>query len=267
MNGRPAVLLYHAVVNPPAGAASEEADLMVPPTRFAWQMADLASRGFRSLTLDQYWSVLEGQRALSDRDVLLTFDDAYAHVDETVMPTLLKHGFSAVMFVAYGHLGEHNTWDPGLRNLAMLPIAPPDQIRSMSLGPWEIASHGLRHVDLVSLPASECQRELAESRGRVSELAGKPVRDLAYPFGSQNAAVRAAARAAGYRMAFTAGRTSLPDRFGLDRLPIRGSDSPMVFRLKTSGWAGFLYGIADRSPSWARSAARRLTASATAARS
>lgn len=261
------MLLYHAIIDPPRGAQSEEVDLMVPPEKFTWQMDDLANRGYRTLTLDEYWAVIEGRRPASDRDVLLTFDDAYAHVDAAATPSLRRHGFSAVMFVAWSHLGETNTWDPELKQLAQLPIAGADQVRSMAGGPWEIASHGMRHVDLTTLNHEDCLRDLMESRERIAEVSGKPVHDLAYPFGSQTAGVRSAARIAGYRMAFTAGRTRLRDLFGLDRLPIRGSDSSAVFRLKTSGWAGFVYGIADRSPAWARSAARGLTAGSSIARS
>ncbi|HVS06619.1 MAG TPA: polysaccharide deacetylase family protein [Candidatus Dormibacteraeota bacterium] len=266
MKGQPAVLLYHAIVTAPVDADPVERDLMVAPEEFEWQMRDLAGRGYRSLTLDQYWAVLHGE-AEAERALLLTFDDAYADVDHVVTPILRRLGFSAVMFAPYDHLGSRNTWDADHKNLARLSIASGDQLRIMASGPWEIASHGLRHVDLTSEEPDQCLAQLAASRERLSEVVGKPVRDLAYPYGMQNGHVRRATRAVGYRMAFTDRRTSLADRFALDRRPIRGTDSRAVFRLKTSGSAGLLYGIADLAPGWARSAARRLTVTATAGRS
>jgi peptidoglycan/xylan/chitin deacetylase (PgdA/CDA1 family) len=266
MKGQPAVLLYHAIATTPSDADQDERDLAVTPEQFEWQMADLAGRGYRSLRLDQYWAVLQGEGA-AERAVLLTFDDAYAGVDQVVTPILRRHGFSAVMFAPYAHLGGRNTWDADRKNLARLSIASGDQLRTMAGGPWEIASHGLRHVDLTSLPPDRCRVELAESRELLAQIVGKPVRDLAYPYGAQSHEVRRASQAAGYRMAFTAGRTASADWFALDRRPIRGTDSLTVFRLKTSGWAERLYGMADLAPEWARSAARRLTVAASAGRS
>lgn len=223
-------------------------------------MRDLAARGYQTLTLDEYWAVLEGRRHGTGRELLLTFDDGYAHVAAAVTPILKELSFSAVMFIPCAHLGDQNTWDTELETIRGFKIAGPDLLRVMEGGPWEIASHGWFHVDLETLDARECRRQLAASRERLSELLGRPILDLAYPFGSQNDEVRAAAHDVGYRMAFTAGRSKLNDALALDRLPITGNDSSTVFRLKTSAWAGLLYGIADRSPAWARSAARGLTA-------
>jgi peptidoglycan/xylan/chitin deacetylase (PgdA/CDA1 family) len=249
----------------PPDADPVERDLMVSPEDFQWQMADLASRGFRTLTLDEYAHALK--HAPSHRAFLLTFDDAYAHVDAIVTPILRHLGWTAVMFAPSSQLGGLNTWDGQYPYLRKLAIASGEQLRAMSDGPWEIASHSLRHVDLSSLPADQCRTELAEARKRLSELTGKPVLDLAYPYGAENYTVRAVAEDAGYRMAFTAGRAALADRFALDRRAIRGTDSQAVFHMKTSAWAEFLYGIADHAPSWARWAVRNLTASASVARS
>src|SRR2546429_110091 len=74
------------------------------PDQFEEQMADLAARGFRSVRLDRFQ---EGE----GRTVLITFDDAYAHVSAVVTPILERHGFSATMFVPTAYLGRPNAWD------------------------------------------------------------------------------------------------------------------------------------------------------------
>ncbi len=254
--------MYHMIGTLPSNAEPVERDLTVAPEEFAWQMADLAARGFRSLTLDEYWAALD-RNDPGERTVLLTFDDAYADVDEVVTPVLRRHTFTAVMFAPFEHLGGKNSWDADHAHLATLGIASGKQLRAMaSGGAWEIASHSMRHVDHTALTPDRCQLDLLESRERLSALIGKPVLDLAYPFGGQNRGVRIAARAAGYRMAFTAGRAALGDRFALDRRPIQGTDSRAMFRVKTSRSAHLFYGVADLAPGWARSAARRITATA-----
>src|SRR5438876_9047785 len=113
-------------MEPPLGCDDEERDLFVSPRQFELQMSDLAERGFHTVALERFH---DG----GDRSVLITVDDAYAHVDEIVTPILQRHGFSAVMFAPSAHLGGLNTWDakehPRLRSLE---IASAEQIRSMA---------------------------------------------------------------------------------------------------------------------------------------
>src|SRR5438093_5038335 len=120
--------MYHAVMEPPTGSDDIERELFVSPRQFEAQMSDLADRGFQSVSLDCFQ---EGR----DHSVLITFDDAYAHVRETVTPILKRHGFSATMFVPAANLGGRNTWDACEHpRLASLEIASTDQIRSMAAG-------------------------------------------------------------------------------------------------------------------------------------
>jgi peptidoglycan/xylan/chitin deacetylase (PgdA/CDA1 family) len=242
--------MYHAVMEPPVGCDEVERDLFVSPGQFAAQMADLADRGFRSVTLDRFHEA-------SDASVLITFDDAYAHVPEAVAPILKRHGFVATMFVPAAHLGGRNTWDAVEHpRLAALEIANAEQIRSMAAGPWEIASHGWRHVDLRGVEPNLRLEELTNSRATLSELSGKPIIAFAYPYGYVDDQVERAARAAGYAMAFEAGPGPGGNPWRLPRQPIRGSDDLGVFRLRASGWLGRFQAVQRIAPGWARTAAR-----------
>jgi peptidoglycan/xylan/chitin deacetylase (PgdA/CDA1 family) len=245
----PLVLLYHIIAPRPADADAEERGLYVDQSRFERQMNDLANRGFESLRLDQFDSAVRGE-SVPPKAFLLTFDDAYAHVDRAVSPVLNKHGFSAVMFACPSHLGATNTWDSDHPNLSRLEIATRAQLARMARGPWEIASHGQRHIDL-RLQGCGRAEELRSARADLSSIIGEPVLDLAYPYGGCDASVREDVRAAGYRMAFTAWHATGAERFQLSRRPIKGTDSMTTFRLKTSLWSDRLYDV--------REAARSLT--------
>jgi peptidoglycan/xylan/chitin deacetylase (PgdA/CDA1 family) len=237
----PPVLLYHAIGTAPPNSDSEEFGLFVPADRFEWQMQSLVKRGYRTLRLDEYAAAVAG-RPISGRAVLLTFDDAYAHVDEVVTPILNKLGFTAVMFAPLGHLGGRNTWDQALHaRLAKLEVAGPDQLREMDRGPWEVASHALRHVDLRNVNPQQRREHLMEAREGLSKLLGRRVLDLAYPYGREDAGVRLDARAAGYRMAFTAGGNQAADEYQLPRRAVSGRDGRLLFELKTSAVAEALY--------------------------
>jgi peptidoglycan/xylan/chitin deacetylase (PgdA/CDA1 family) len=248
----PLVLLYHAVCAPTRKPDSEERDLMVDPDAFAEQMAHLAARGYKTLSLDEY-AAARGARWFPPRSLLVTFDDAYIHVAQVVTPLLRRHGFTAVMFVPWAHLGGRNTWDAEHPNLAELDIATPELLKEMDAGPWEIASHGMYHIDLTDMEVKQRRAQLAGARERLSDLLGRRVLDLAYPYGETAHSVRVDARRAGYRMAFVAEAFRIGDPFQLPRLPIKGGDTPFTFRLKTSSACGWMY---DRAPSVARGLAR-----------
>lgn len=254
----PPVLLYHAVCPAPQPAVARERSLFVHQDRFADQMEDLARRGYRALTLGEFAAGLD-DRDFPHKAVLLTFDDAYGHVDDVVTPVLRRHGFTAVMFTPLGHLGGRNTWDaPWSPQLAQLEIATAGQLRALPTDVWEVASHGLRHVDLRSVPPSQRRVDLITARERLSELLGRLVLELAYPYGSHDAPVRHDVASAGYRMAFAARNEPVIDRFRLSRSPISGEDTIEIFRLKTSGWTSSLYRVYDRAPRWVREPAGAL---------
>jgi len=242
--------MYHAVMEPPIGCDDVERDLFVSPSQFEAQMADLADHGFRSLSL-------EGFQGAHDHAVLITFDDAYAHVPETVTPILKRHGFSATMFVPAANIGGRNTWDVSEHpRLATLDIATPDQIRSMAAGPWEIASHGWRHIDLRAVEPRVRLDELTNSQAALSDLSGKPVKAFAYPYGYVDEQVEQTARVVGYTMAFEAGPGPSGNPLRLPRQPVRGSDDLGVFRLRASGWLGRFHAAQRMAPAWVRTAAR-----------
>jgi peptidoglycan/xylan/chitin deacetylase (PgdA/CDA1 family) len=65
----------------------------------------------------------------------------------------------------------------------------------------EVGSHTRSHPNLVALSADEVEAELLESRGRIEEELGSPVRHLSAPYGDAvrfTPNVSAAARSAGY---------------------------------------------------------------------
>jgi peptidoglycan/xylan/chitin deacetylase (PgdA/CDA1 family) len=253
----PLALLYHAAGQLPQAAPYRERALFVHPSAFAEQMDYFKEKGYRSLTLDEYIGALEGRKS-SDRRFLITFDDGYAHVDEVVTPILQQHGFTAVMFIPWAHVGDRNVWDASNQNLSSLRIMTEGQLKALESGPWEVASHGAKHVDLRRQHSDVRRRELAEARERLSELLGRKVQALAYPYGYQDAGVREDARAAGFRVAFTATGYGVTEWFRIPRRPIAGWDAQPLFRLKTAASAPWIYRAEDaaRVPFKLRNVAR-----------
>jgi peptidoglycan/xylan/chitin deacetylase (PgdA/CDA1 family) len=224
--------MYHAVRPLSARWDVLERALVIDPHVFARQIERLAAMGWRTLTLAEYAGALE--RPPAGRRFLLTFDDAYEGLDDFVTPVLRRHGYSAVVFAPWAHLGTPNTWDWGHPVLCRLRVMSATNLRALAAGPWEVASHGCRHVDLRAMHPEARQRELRASKEGLSELAGRPVRALAYPFGYEDPGVRRDAAVAGFELGFVATPYPAGDRLGLPRRAITGLDRGPLLRLRTA---------------------------------
>jgi peptidoglycan/xylan/chitin deacetylase (PgdA/CDA1 family) len=84
-----------------------------------------------------------------------------------------------------------------------------DQVRALAEAGMEIGFHTRRHHRLPQLSDDELARELRNGRAEVEELAGAPLRAIAYPHGRADDRVAGAARAADYSVGFTTTPTAV----------------------------------------------------------
>jgi len=224
--------MYHAVCPLSARWDLLERALVVDPRVFARQIERLAAMGWRTLSLAEYASALDGRPV--DRRFLLTFDDAYEGLDDFVSPVLRRHGYTAVVFAPWAHLGTPNSWDVDHPALCRLRVMSAADLHSLGAGPWEVASHGCRHVDLRAMDPEARRRELEVSKESLSELTGRPVDALAYPFGYADSGVRRDAADAGFKLGFVATPYPAGGRLGLPRRAITDLDRGPLLRLRTA---------------------------------
>lgn len=177
------VLMYHHVGD--WGPPGEWAPWVVKPADFDAQLDWLVAHGWHTVTMEEVLASRSGGRALPRRPVVLTFDDGWSEHARIAHERLEPRGMRGVFFVYTGALGA-----PGYLGW--------DDARAFESTGHEVLSHTVSHPDLVQLPPDRLARELAESRVRLERELGHPVRVIAYPFGSNDARVRAAAAEAGY---------------------------------------------------------------------
>ena len=220
------ILAYHAVGHYPRLLPS---GIGTGPAEFARQLDWLLSTGHHVVPLDALLGELAAGRTPPAPDVALTFDDGYVDCLEHAVPALIQRGLPATFFVSAGLLGQRMPLDH-----TALPIFTPAQVTKLAGLPGvTIGSHGDTHRALNGLPADALARELSDSRRRLEDLAGRPVRWLSYPFGAHDAAVAAAARAAGYEDALSVW-TRAEGPFARLRIPVHTHDGPVRFALKLS---------------------------------
>lgn len=215
----PLTLCYHGVSNTWDNA------LAVRPNAFEQQIRFLLRRRWRPATAQQ---VISG----SGRLLHVTFDDAFT----SILPSLVALRTLAVpatVFACSGYAEDGGrVFD--VPELAAAAQTVPDELqtlgwdglRDLAEAGVEIGSHTSTHPHLTRLSDVELDGELRASREQIADELGRPCVLLAYPYGEENARVRAAARRAGYEAAFAL-PGSLRDRdpFAVPRVGIYRVDT------------------------------------------
>jgi peptidoglycan/xylan/chitin deacetylase (PgdA/CDA1 family) len=212
---------------------------------FAAQMRWLKLAGYVPISFDRLLDARAGRAALPARAVIITFDDGFQDCVDYAVPILDQHGFTAMFYLVAGLAGARSEW-LSARGLLYQLLDWPTARRLQAAG-FTCASHTLTHPHLAALSPAACRAELSESRARLEHQLGRAIRDLAYPFGSFDARVRAIAAETGYRTACTTtiGRAHAEDDLlTLHRIPVNGHESllDIVSRLYTSRTSGELRG-------------------------
>jgi len=192
------ILMYHAVL--PIDATAKVRGT-VPLAVFRDQIAWLARRGYRSLTLDDVAAALAGSGDARGRSVAITFDDGYRCVLEHAFPVLAEFGMTATLFVVTGAVGTTTDWYVAGGGRAF-EHASWDELERAAAQGFAMGSHTVSHRSLADASDAEVADELGASRETIEKRVGA-CRHFAYPFGAHGDATVAAVHRAGYRTACT----------------------------------------------------------------
>jgi peptidoglycan/xylan/chitin deacetylase (PgdA/CDA1 family) len=207
------VLTYHDVTDDPSNPTEQ-----VSPAVLRAQLSAATRWGVRFIPLPTLTEKsLRGEAV--DGLGAITFDDALVGVYRDAVGILSDLGLPATVFAVSDRLGvKAPDWYPGSDR-----VMTAAELRDVASAGIDIPSHSRTHADLPTLDGPALDRELAGSRAALSDLLERDVEYLAYPFGHYDPHVRAAARQAGYRAAFTfrTGRVTPDlDPYRLPRLPM-----------------------------------------------
>jgi len=199
----------------------------VSPEAFERQLAFLARRRYRVLSLGDVAGSLADGRGFPRRAAVITFDDGYAETHTIAWPLLKRFGFTATVFVTPGEVG-------------LAGFATWEQVAEMARDGITIGSHTMHHAYLPLVPAQRLQEELVESKRVIESRIGGPIRYLSYPIGGFTTEVQAIVSAAGYEAACTTNRAAsrqATDRYALRRIKVTERDAnPCLFWAKLSGY-------------------------------
>ncbi len=226
------VLCYHAV------APGWPAALSVSPEALERQLTFLSKRGYIGVPVAE---ALENPP--SGRMVAITFDDAYRSVLERAKPILDRLDMRASVYAPTNWPGREGpmSW-PGIAHWVGTEHEPElacmswDELRGLADAGWEVGSHTCSHPRLAELAdEDEIAAELEGSRHACEERLGRPCRSIAYPYGSYDDRVVAAAAATGYEFGLTLPHgLHGPRPLAWPRIGIYHADAGWRWRLKLS---------------------------------
>lgn len=172
------VVVFHRVTDeiPPDG--------LTVTTSWFRDFCVLMQKRFHVVTLTELHHLLASGATPPMRTVAITFDDCYRD-NLFAAGVLAEHGLPATFFVPTQYVGTDHVfpWD---RHLKRMPNLTWDDVREMKQLGHDFGSHTVSHADLGTVNADEARIELADSKRKLEDTLGRPVRFLAYPFGGRN---------------------------------------------------------------------------------
>jgi lincosamide nucleotidyltransferase A/C/D/E len=221
------VLSYHRISD---DAKPDQELIEVTPRRFAAQMSLLQRLGFTPLTpqllIDRHHSAAGD---LPRRGFVVTADDGFLDCTEP----LRVAGVHAELFVPTADVGgrAERTWhedhpSPGW-GVDGEPLADWSRLQELAADDVFIGGHARRHTALTALDDTHLREQLEGSRADLRAHLHAPIDAMAYPHGLHDERVRASARDAGFRLAYTTqfGRNGVgTDPWCLRRVPVFRDD-------------------------------------------
>jgi len=160
------ILNYHNIL-PDESARSNHGPFDLTRSAFLDQLNLIARLELPVISITQ-WLSGETKAQLA---IALTFDDGYKSHANIVAPELKSRQFPATFFPSVTLIGQ-----PGFLLW--------DDLRKIQESQFEIQSHGLHHVHFTRLSDQNLRRELAQSKEHLEHALGRPIRQLALPFGA-----------------------------------------------------------------------------------
>ncbi|WP_251658371.1 polysaccharide deacetylase family protein [Sporosarcina aquimarina] len=236
------VLMYHQIVENRAATPFANNNMVIDLAPFQQQMDYLKKNGWKTITPEELDNWLMLRKNLTDKTVLITFDDGLLSLQKYAYPLLAEKGFTATSFLITSRIKQQaQPWD----DQAFQYVGLKEIRETADVFSFQHHTHGLhlrrpgtREPYLTTSTPKEIKADIDLGRFQVSkafDMLDPNIRYLAYPFGQFNETSKKAISAAGIRMAFTtnSGTVKLGDnRYELKRQGISPNHSLKDFEKK-----------------------------------
>jgi peptidoglycan/xylan/chitin deacetylase (PgdA/CDA1 family) len=146
---------------------------------------DFFARFWKVVSLSELLDRLRDGRDIG-RHLVITFDDGYKDNHAYAARELRRRSMPATFYVSTGFIeSTHVPWWDAERNIVPEWMTW-EEVRSLHADGFEVAPHTVTHVDLGVVEGQEARREIGESKTRLEQELGIPMRSFAYPYGRRH---------------------------------------------------------------------------------
>jgi len=167
--------MFHYIENVPADSPDQmRYNLSFSPEKLEEFLIYFRENNIQTLTFWDLKSIIEGEKEMPEKAVMLTFDDGHDNHYSEAFPLLEKYNMKGVFYVITDKMSNdpvHLTWD---------------QVREIADAGHEIGSHTLTHRELNTLGLDDLKNELEASKKKIEEEINQPIISLCYPVGRYN---------------------------------------------------------------------------------
>ena len=243
-----AILTYHSIDD-------SQSAISITTDVFRRHVAWLASGAVRVVSIDELMTLPPQADA-----VALTFDDGFVSFAEIAAPLLARHHLPATVFAVTEHVGGTNAWrGVCAQDIPTMPLMDWSELGRMSDMGFRIGAHSRTHPHLAEVSRAALEDEIDGSAARIERELGVRPTAFAYPYGSVNETVAAAAR--GFRFGLSTELRTIEAREDPCCLPRLD-----MYYFRAGTWLEAYGSGRFRQYLWVRSRARRIRAAlATAA--
>lgn len=203
------ILLYHYVEFNKDPRDTIRISLTIYRNIFEKQVQDLLAAGYTFLTAGDVGQIIDGEKQMPEKPVVLTFDDGYRDFYTDVFPILQFYNIKATIFVVSDFLNHsNNLTDEQLKEIIQSRLV-------------EVGGHTFGHLSLTGLSSFSASKQITDDKAYLEKTFGIRLVSFAYPYGEFNAEVADLVKAAGYHQGVSVVRgaqQSLGNRFFLYRL-------------------------------------------------
>ncbi|MEE1130517.1 MAG: polysaccharide deacetylase family protein [Caryophanon sp.] len=193
------VLLYHHLLRDRENENYRNNSTLDPLT-FIIQMEYLKDSGYETISLDDLYAYINGEKNISAKSFALTFDDGLSTTQRYAYELLKAFNFKATNFIITSRIPPvERLFDPN--TLQFLSLKNMDSMRDVFS--FEGHTHNMHYFMTNSCGALVCGTAEAVSADIATSLAVMPHKYVAYPFGQHKDETTRLLKRANISMAFT----------------------------------------------------------------
>jgi peptidoglycan/xylan/chitin deacetylase (PgdA/CDA1 family) len=235
--------MYHSISEEEERGVSSYYRINTSPKVFAGHMEYLYENSFQVIELSTAVNYLIFPGVVSDKMVVLTFDDGYRDFLTQAFPILKTYRFPATVFLPTSYIGsslrlrgkEHLSWN---------------EVRELFGEGITFGSHTVTHLQLQGSKRLENAYELVRSKQEIEDNIGGSVQCFSYPyaFPEENKEFKTRLRDILEACGYTCGVTTIigrakegDDVFFAKRIPANSLDDIPLYKAKLEGGYDWLH--------------------------